>query len=183
MHSLEFNKMAFAVLSTLLFLMGIGIFTDTIFTAHKPAKPGYDLPAGDDAGHGGAAPAAAAAAVPLGELMAKADPKRGESTASQCKACHTFEEGGKAGIGPNLYDVVERAIAAQPGFAYSNALADKAKSDGKWTFEHLQAFVSNPRGYANGTKMAFAGVKDPARVADLLSYLNTLTKSPKPLPK
>lgn len=182
MHSLEFNKMAFAVLSTLLFLMGIGIFTDTIFTAHKPAKPGYALPA-DDAGQGGAAPAAAAPAVPLGELMAKADVKRGESAAAQCKACHTFEEGGKAGIGPNLYDIVDRTIASAPGFAYSNALADKAKSDGKWSFQHLQAFVANPRGYANGTKMAFAGVKDPARVADLLAYLNTFSKSPKPLPK
>ena len=182
MHSLEFNKIAFSVLASLLFLMGLGIFTDTVFSSHAPAKPGYELPAGEAApAAGGGAPAAVA--PPIGELMAKADVKRGESTFTQCKACHTVEKGGKTGIGPNLYNVVERPIAGTEGFAYSPALQGKAKADGKWSFEHLQAFITNPRGYANGTKMAFAGVKDPARVADVLAYLRSLADSPVALPK
>lgn len=183
MESLEFNKIAFAVLSTLLFVMGLGIFTDTIFASHPAAKPGYALPADEAGGSQGGAAAPAAAAVPLGELMAKADIKRGETTMSQCKACHTLDKGGKTGIGPNLYGVVDRPIAATEGFAYSPALQAKAKADGKWTFEHLQSFIANPRGYANGTKMAFAGLKDPARLADVLAYLRSLSDSPAPMPK
>ncbi len=183
MESLEFNKIAFAVLSTCLFVMGIGIFSDTIFASHAPAKPGYALPDAAPAGDHGGPAAAAAPAMPLGEMMAKADIKRGETTMSQCKACHTLEKGGKAGIGPNLYGVVDRPIASIEGFAYSPALQAKAKSDGKWSFEHLVAFVGNPRGYANGTKMAFAGLKDPLQLANVLAYLRTLSDNPVPMPK
>lgn len=183
MHSLEFNKIAFAVLSTLLFMMGIGLFSDAIFSAHPPKKSAYELP---EASASAAAPAAAAAApaVPIGELLAKADPKRGESLfAQQCRSCHTIDKGGKAGIGPNLYSVVERDIAASPGFAYSPALLEKAKSDKTWNFEHLQAFISGPAQYARGTKMAYNGLKDPARVADVLAFLRGIADNPVPLPK
>lgn len=181
MESLEFNKAAFALLSTCLFVMGIGIFSDSVFTKHAPEKAGYALP--DTAAAGGGAAQEAPKALPIGELLAKADVKRGEAGIGQCKACHTLDEGGKNGIGPNLYDIVDRKIASHQGFAYSGALQGKAKTDDKWTFEHLASFITNPRGYANGTKMAFAGVKDPARMADILAYLRTLSKNPAPLPK
>ncbi len=183
MHSLEFNKISFAVLSTLLFLMGIGMFSDAIFSAHGPKKSAYALP--EAAAGGAAAPAAPAApAVPIGELLAKADPKRGESLmGQQCRSCHTVDKGGKAGIGPNLYGVVARPIASGQGFAYSPALQERAKTDKTWSFEHLQSFVAAPAAYAKGTKMAYNGVKDPARLADLLAYLNTLSDNPAPLPK
>ena len=120
----------------------------------------------------------------LGEMMGKADAKRGETTfGQQCKSCHTVEKGGKAGIGPNLYGVVERPIASFDGFAYSPGLQARAKSDGKWSFEHLVSFVANPRGYANGTKMAYGGLKDTGRLADTLAYLRSLSDNPAAMPK
>jgi cytochrome c len=184
MHSLEFNKISFAVLSALLFLMGIGMFSDMVFSTHKPAKPGYALPDNSGAATAPAAAAPAAPAVPVAELLAKADVKRGEALfGQQCRSCHTVDKGGKSGIGPNLYGVVERPIASSQGFSYSPALAEKAKTDKTWSFEHLQSFITAPAGYARGTKMAYAGVKDPARLGDLLAYLNTISDSPAALPK
>ena len=79
MNSFEFNKMAGALLGSLLFLMGLGIFSDALFAPEHAGKPGYALPAAEE-GHGaGAAVAATAPAEPLPVLLAKADPKRGET--------------------------------------------------------------------------------------------------------
>ncbi|NDA48033.1 MAG: cytochrome c family protein, partial [Alphaproteobacteria bacterium] len=84
MDSFEFNKITGAVLGTLLFLMGLGLFSDAVFS-HPPLKaPGYDLPgAAEDHGHGGAA-TAATPAEPLPVLLAAADPKRGEALVKPC---------------------------------------------------------------------------------------------------
>ncbi|MDB5510304.1 MAG: cytochrome c class [Hyphomicrobiales bacterium] len=176
MDSFEFNKIAGAVLGALLFIMGIGIFSDAIFHRRPPATAAYNLPA-EEAAPAGAA--AAAPTVPLPELLAKADPKRGETLAKPCAACHTFEKGGADKIGPHLFGVVERPIASAAGFAYSDALKTKG---GNWNFDALDHFIANPRGYANGTKMAYGGEKDPARRADILAFLRSKADTPAPLP-
>lgn len=181
MDSFELNKIFGAILGTLLIVMGIGIFSDTIFASHAPEKTAYALP--EAAAGGTGAPAAAAPVVSIAELLGKADPARGANLAKQqCGACHTFTKGGKDGIGPHLFGVVDRPIASIAGFGYSPGMQAKAKTDGKWTFEHLQAFITNPRGYAAGTKMAFGGLKDPTRLGDVIAYLRTLADTPVPLP-
>jgi cytochrome c len=178
MDSFEFNKIAGAFLGTLLFTMALGVFSDGVFSHPKLAKPGYDLPAAEEASlEAGAAPAAAA---PLPERLAKADPKKGEASAKACTACHNFEKGAGAKIGPPLYGVVDRARASVAGFAYSDAMKSKG---GNWSFDELDKFVANPKGDIPGTKMAYAGEKDPQKRADIVDYLNGLSDSPKPLPK
>jgi cytochrome c len=179
MDSFEFNKIAGGLLGTLLFTMALGVFSDGIFSHAKLAKPGYDLPAAEEGGAEGGA-AAPAAAAPLPERLAKADPKKGEASAKACTACHNFEKGAGAKIGPPLYGVVDRARASVPGFAYSDAMKSKG---GNWTFDELDKFVANPKGDIPGTKMAYAGEKDPQKRADIVDYLNSLSDSPKPLPK
>jgi cytochrome c len=179
MDSFEFNKIAGGLLGTLLFTMALGVFSDGIFSHAKLAKPGYDLPAAEEGGAEGGA-AAPAAAAPLPERLAKADPKKGEASAKACTACHNFEKGAGAKIGPPLYGVVERAKASVSGFAYSDAMKSKG---GNWTFDELDKFVANPKGDIPGTKMAYAGEKDPQKRADIVDYLNSLSDSPKPLPK
>ena len=129
-----------------------------------------------------AAAAPPAAAIPLPVLLAKADPVAGQKSTMQlgCIACHSFAEGGKNGLGPNLYNVVGHKQAEHEGYVYSAAL--KAKG-GEWDFEQLNAWLLKPATYAPGTKMSFAGIADPQVRANVIAYLDTLSAMPVPLPK
>ena len=63
---------------------------------------------------------------PLAPLLAKADVQDGEKyTHKVCVACHTFNKGGKAGVGPNLYGIVGAKHGHMAGFNYSNAIKEK----------------------------------------------------------
>ena len=177
MDSFEFNKIAGAVLGSLLFVMGLSVASDALFSAPHAAKPGYPLPAAEEH-HGGAA-AAPEVVVPLPVLLAKADPKKGENLVKACAACHSLDSSGAPkATGPSLYGVIGRATAST-GFAYSDNM--KAKG-GKWDYEAINAFIANPKGVVAGTKMSYAGEKDAAKRADIVAYLRTLSSNPAPLP-
>lgn len=178
MSSLENNKIFGALLGTGLFVMAAGIVSDMVFANHAPEKPGYELASLDPAAAAGG-DASAEAAVPLPVLLASASAERGQSLVRACAACHAFEKGGPNKVGPGLYGVVGHEKAAHEGFSYSDALKSKG---GAWSFEDLDHFIANPRGYAPGTKMAYAGEKNPARRADMLAYLRSLSDSPVDLP-
>ena len=76
-------------------------------------------------------------------LLASADAKAGEDDTRKlgCVACHTFNEGGKAGLGPNLYGVVGAPHGHMEGFNYSTALKSKS---GPWTFDELYEWLKKP---------------------------------------
>jgi cytochrome c len=181
MDFFEFNKIAGAVLGAILLVLGLQGFAGIVYHSEKPAKPGYEI-AVADAEDGTPAETATTEAetVPLATLLASANAESGQGQAKKCAACHTFDQGGANKIGPNLYEVVGRAVASHEGFAYSDAM--KAKG-GEWTYEDLSAFLADPKGAVPGTKMAFAGVKNPTQRADLLAYLRTLAANPEPLPE
>jgi cytochrome c len=112
-------------------------------------------------------------------FLAHADPAAGAKDARKCAVCHNFEEGGSAKLGPPLWGVIGRDIASVEGFAYSEALTGK---EGAWDYERLDAFLAQPRNWAKGTKMAFAGLKKPEERADVILYLRSLSHDPAPLP-
>jgi len=180
MDSFEFNKIAGAFVGALGLTVGLYIVSGAIFSHPHLAKPGYDLPGGGEAEGGHEAKGEAAAAENLPELLAKADPAKGQAASKVCQACHNLEKGAGVKIGPPLYGIVGRAKASVAGFEYSDAL--KAKG-GAWTFEDLDHFIKSPKTYVPGTKMAFGGEAAGQKRADLLVYLNSLSDKPEPLPK
>ena len=182
MDSFELNKIIGAVLGTLLFVMGVGFLAEAVYHPIEDRGPGLSLPEPEVAdAHGGAAEPAAPE-VPLGVLLASADAAAGQASTKKCASCHNFGEGESNKTGPLLYGVVDRPIGSHEGFAYSAGMEEhKAKGD-VWSYENLNAFLTSPKTFTPGTKMSFAGVKDPAERANILAYLQTLSPSPVPFP-
>jgi cytochrome c len=179
MNSFELNKILGAILGTCLITLALNIGASAIFAPEKPAKPGYMIAVKAEAG--GEKKAAAPKEEPLPERLAKASTDKGKSTAKQCEACHTLTKGGPNRVGPNLWNIVGSARGEdRGGFNFSAAM--KAKG-GKWTYEELDKFLTDPRGYIPGTAMTFAGLKRDQQRADVIDFLHTLSDSPVPLPK
>ena len=176
-NSFELNKIAGAFLGTLLFTMWLGIISGGIFSHPKLAKPGYLLPSAPETPPSGSG--AAASVAPIAQRLAAADVKKGEADVKPCAACHSFEKGASAKIGPPLYGIVDRAKGSVAGFDYSEAIKSRG---GNWTYDDLDLFLASPKTYAQGTKMTYAGEQDPAKRADIIDYLHTLADNPKPLP-
>ena len=121
----------------------------------------------------------------LGALILGADLARGErSFKAKCASCHTIEQGGSDGTGPNLYATLGAAKQSHAGFNYSGALAG---TEGDWSWERMDAWLENPSSYARGTSMAFAGLKRDDERASVLAYLASYSpdapEPPAPLPE
>jgi cytochrome c len=88
-----------------------------------------------------------------------------------CAACHTISADRANGMGPNLRGVYGRRAAAVRGFNYSNAMK---RSGITWTSKELDAFIANPRTKVPGNSMAYVGMKDEAKRAQVIIYLKSL---------
>jgi cytochrome c len=178
MGSLELNKAASAILVAGIAFMVCGVISETLVHPTKLEKVAIKIegvPAS-----AGSAPPAEAPLPPIGPLLAKADVAAGEAdTKKLCVACHTFNEGGRAGVGPNLYGVVGAPHGHMEGYSYSAAIKGK---QGPWTFDELNAWLRKPSAYAPGTKMGFAGISNDQERANVIDYLHTLSHTPEPLP-
>jgi cytochrome c2 len=105
----------------------------------------------------------------LASLMAAADPANGEKLFRNCAACHAVVQGENK-VGPYLYGVVGRDVGTASGYgSYSGALTAVAQV---WTPVELNAFLENPKGYAPGTTMGYAGMRKAEDRADLIAYLD-----------
>jgi cytochrome c len=147
--------------------LGLSIAAGMIFHHEKLEKPGYPVAgaeAGADSGGG-------AADVPIATLLPTADAAKGAEVFKQCGACHTINQGGANGIGPNLYATLGDNIGqGKNGFAFSDALKGVG---GKWDFDKMNAWLTSPRKFAPGTKMTFAGLPNPQDRANVLVYINS----------
>ena len=112
-------------------------------------------------------------------LFKDASADAGKAVFKKCSACHTVNEGGKNGIGPNLYDVVGRKRGGHEGFNYSKDMSEKG---GEWDYASMAEFLHKPKAYMKGTKMAFQGLSSDKDLANVLVFLQSLSASPKPLP-
>lgn len=143
--------------------LGLTIASGMIFHGGRPESMGYPIEGVVEEG------AAAEAAVPIATLLASADVAAGEASFAKCASCHSINQGGAAGIGPNLYGVLGAAHGHQAGFAYSDVLKG---IEGNWTFDAMNEWLLSPRKYAPGTKMSFAGLSNDQERANVIAYLN-----------
>jgi len=177
MNSFELNKILGALLGCVLITLSLNIAAGALFAPEKLAKPGYAIAVKEGAAEkaGPAEPS-----QPIEVLLASASAEKGAAAAKQCGACHTFEKGGPNRVGPNLYDIVGHERGTGRGFNFSAAM--KAKG-GAWTFDELNKFLKDPRGYIPGTNMTFAGLSRDSQRADVIEYLRQQSEKPVVVPK
>src|SRR6202521_1986228 len=178
MDSFELNKVIGAILGTCIVLLVTSFAAGAIFAPVMPAKPGYAIAVKEEAAAGGKE-AAAAPSEPIEKLLQTASVENGEAAAKKRAACHTFEKNGPNRVGPNLYGIVGDKKGEGRGFNFSAAM--KAKG-GSWSFDDLNQFISNPKGFIPGTAMGFAGIPKDSERGDVIAYLHTLSDHPVPLP-
>lgn len=163
--TMTFTKVLGAVCGSLLAFMLIGWAGEALYhVSSHGEEQAYSIDVGGDE-----AEEVAEEGPSFEELFASADAASGEKLFRQCSACHALEPG-KNGTGPSLHGIVGRAKASMDGFKYSGTLASM---DGSWEPANINGFITNPKGYAPGTTMSYAGMKKPADRANLIAYLAT----------
>jgi cytochrome c len=182
MDSFELNKLIGGLLGTVFVVFSIGLVSDALFASPSPEKPGFPIEAAEEPAEGGAA--GPAEPKPIAELLPTASVEKGAAIFKKCEACHSGEKGGPNKVGPDLWDIVDRPVAAHEGFSYSAGMKDFSKGGSeKWTYDHLYHFLISPKAFVKGTAMGFAGLKKDEDRADVIAYLRTLSDNPKPLPE
>lgn len=176
MSSFEFNKIFAAVLVAGIAAMLSGFIAEQLIHAHGLETNAVEIEGAPEAGPGGAT--GPALPEPILDLIATADVAKGQSLSKACAACHSFNQGEAAKIGPNLWGTVG-ANKGSHDFAYSD---DMKKHGGTWTYEELNHFLWKPKSLIPGTKMTYIGIKKPADRAAVIAWLRTLSPSPKALP-
>ena len=170
------NTIAGWVLFAGIIALGASIVTGELYHSERPEEMGYPIEGVVLEGEG-----EAEAEKPIAFYLASADIAKGEQVFKKCAACHNVDPGGANALGPALYGTMGKPIAGHPGFAYSDALKSVG---GTWGWDNMSAWLANPKKFAPGTKMTFAGLSNPQDRADIMLFLNsrggTLTVPPPP---
>jgi len=161
----RFNTIAGWTLGAGIVFLGAWLVTGEMFHSGRPTPMGYPIKGVKQDGPVGEQE------QPIAHYLQTADAARGQGQFSKCSACHTINQGGANGLGPNLWGRMGAPIAAVAGYSYSSALQGKAGQP--WSWDNMSAWIESPRRFAEGTKMTFAGISDPQDRADLLVYLNS----------
>ena len=170
----RFNTIAGWVLFAGIVALGSSIVASEVFHSERPEKMGYPIEGVAQEGEG-----EAAAEQPIEAYLAKADVTKGQQVFNKCAACHNADKGGANQLGPNLWDVLGEPIGQGKGFAFSPALSGKG---GKWDWHSLSEWLKNPKAFAPGTKMTFAGLSNPQDRADVIAFLNSHSDAPETVP-
>lgn len=169
----RFNAIAGWVLFAGIVALGASLVSGEVFHQERPETMVYPIEGVVVEGDGPAVD------EPIAVYLAKADAAKGETVFKKCAACHNAEPGGANALGPALYGVMGNPVAGHPGFAFSEALKSKG---GSWDWETMSAWLANPKKFAPGTKMTFAGLGNPQDRADVMAFLNSRDNAPLPVP-
>jgi cytochrome c len=165
---MELNKIFAAILVAGIVAMLAGFVAELATETHELETDAVAIEGMAEAGGGSAA---VAMPEPILGLIAAADVAQGEKLSKACAACHSFDQGGPAKVGPNLYGIVGAKKGHMAGFAYSDALIARG---GNWNYSELNHFLWSPKKTIPGTKMGFIGLKKPEDRAAMIAWLKTL---------
>tara|TARA_B100000242_G_scaffold266290_1_gene215007 strand:+ start:17 stop:556 length:540 start_codon:yes stop_codon:yes gene_type:complete len=179
MDSFEINKIIAAVLLVALIVIGLGKISDMAFHVKKPEKSAYKVDIQENDLNTNSEKEVIIEKVDISALLALGDLAHGEKVFKKCAACHLINKGGENKIGPALYGIIGRKVAAKEDYKYSKAMAAYDKF---WTFEEMNGYLKKPQRYIKGTKMAFAGLRKEKDRASVILYLNQNSDDPIPLP-
>lgn len=182
MDSFELNKIIGAILGTLLFVMGVGFLAEGIYAPIADRGPGLSLPVPEGEASAGGEAEQPVAVADIGRLLASANVEQGAIVSKKCAACHNFEQGAGNKQGPELYGVVGRVMGSHEGFTYSEAMKAHQAAGDTWTYENLNHFLTSPKGFIDGTKMNFPGIKADGDRANLIAYLASISPDAPPFP-
>jgi len=173
------NKIIVSIVFAAILIIGINKIADSIYRVKKPEKSAYQVES-----------VTAVASTTTSEtssensetgnimsLFASVSAAEGAKVFSKCKACHSIAKGGGNKIGPALWGVLGRKAGSLADYKYSKAMSAYGKS---WTFEEMNGFLNKPKEWVKGTKMSYAGLKNPKDRAALILYMNENTDSPLP---
>ena len=181
MDFFELNKIGGSLLATIFVIFGLSFVADFVFEPDHADKPGYVIEVANAATGGEDTAKEEEPEESVLAMIGDADPAAGQKVAKKCAACHTFDNGGANKVGPNLWNIVNRKPGVHEGFSYSNALVEYGNTT-NWTFEALDAYLTNPKTAIPGNKMSFAGLKKTKDRASMLAYLRSLADTPAELP-
>ena len=170
------NKIIVSIVFAVILIIGINKIADSIYYVEKPEKSSYQVASVTTV----ASTTSAETSSETGNIMAvfaSTSAAEGAKVFKKCAACHSIAEGGKNKIGPALWGVLGRQAGSLPDYKYSKAMAAYGK---KWSFEEMNGFLIKPKDWIKGTKMSFAGLKNPKERAAVILYMNTNSSSPLP---
>lgn len=116
--------------------------------------------------------AATLAVAPLGLAQAQ-DAAAGQRVFNTCRACHSINEGGRNGVGPNLHGIVGKRAGQAEGFRYSANMRTLAEGGLTWTEENLRRYITNPKDLVPQGSMAYPGLRNEQQLNDLIAFLKT----------
>jgi len=172
----KMNKIIVSIFLAIIIVVGINKITDIIYHVEKPEKSAYQVASMDSTNEN--TESQESSEENSGDIMAlfaSASSSDGEKIFKKCAACHSIAKGGKNKIGPALYNVLSRQAGTLPDYKYSKAMIEFAK---KWTPQEMDGFLIKPKEWIKGTKMAYAGLKNPKERASLILYMNDNMDNP-----
>ena len=117
-------------------------------------------------------PALAVAAICFAPAAQAQNAEAGRTVFNQCRACHTINDGGRNGVGPNLWGIYGRAAGAREGFRYSANLQELATGGLTWDEANLRRYLTNPKDLVPNGSMAFVGIRNPEQLTNLVAFLS-----------
>ncbi len=170
------NKIITSVVLVVFLVIGINKIADFIYNVEKPEKSAYQVAnVSTENGSSTEKNSESSQTEDIMSIFASVNASDGEKVFKKCAACHSVAKGGKNKIGPALYNVLGRQAGTLPDYKYSKGMIAYGK---KWTPEEMNGFLIKPKEWVKGTKMSYAGLKNPKERAAVILYMNKNSDNP-----